>query len=297
MSYNNYMKTFTKTLEYLTQIGYYHHPHNPGQLKRDRKNESISIVEQLFGLGKSIPSQKIHLPPEVLSELEIVNNEYISPWCFSNGLNGELIIHSHWPPKETQNYIHLGPESFFIAKNLANLNKPVKLLDLGCAQGVLSSYVPEGSEVVGIDLDDESIQVAQQLHSKYKFIKHKIGDKKDPLQYEMFDLVVFNPPLAIPGETAMVHRDGGKQGLEIPLLFLDYAHDHLTMEGQSWFIAADPSVNGRFQILDRVKSKWDVLEYEILEEHFNHAYEQKHHYKQKHGVDFVNLVLVKLKKK
>jgi SAM-dependent methyltransferase len=291
------MKSFTKTLEYLSQMGYYHHPHTPGQLKRDRKDENQLPLEQLFGLGLPVAPEKLNLPPEVAAELEIVQDQFRSPWCISSGLQGELVVHSHWPPQKDSGYVHLGPESFYVAEQLLKLSSPQKILDLGCAQGVLSSYVPAGSEVVGVDLDSEAIALARALHPQFIFHQHKIGDKKDPLKDMIFDLAVFNPPLAIPGETAMVHRDGGKQGLEIPLLFLDYAHTHLKPQGQAWFIAADPAIKGRFQILDRVKPKWEVLEYEILESHFNHAYEHKHQYKDKHGVDFVNLVLVKVQKR
>lgn len=291
------MKTFTKTLAYLSQIGYYHHPHTPGQLKRDRKDSNVLPIEQLFGLGLTVSQQKLHLPPDVLSELEIIKDQYHSPWCISSGLKGELVVHSHWPPKNYEGYVHLGPESFYVAEQMAELSSPLKILDLGCAQGVLSSYAPLGSNVVGLDLDIDAIQIAKELHPEHTFYQHKIGDKVDPVADFDFDLSVFNPPLAIPGETSMPHRDGGKQGLEIPLLFLNYAMQHLKPKGQAWFIAADPSVKGRFQILDKVKRDWEVLDYEVIESHFNHAYEQKHQYKDKHGVDFVNLVLVKLQKK
>ena len=299
MDYNDYLRYF---LKFLKEKGFYQSPLTPGQLKKMRKQASSSSLRDLFSLGKGISASSAKDLGLDIRFLVFKNGLFFSPLAFSSLPSGELIPHSHWPPEADQEYTHLGPESFYLFREMEKKN-PKAVLDLGSGSGVLGFSLPKNVSYTGIDCSKGAIKISNYLKNhfdklNFSFIEGFIGSSEILKLFEnkVFDLIVSNPPLAIPGETAMRHRDGGKLGIEVPLLFLDFALDHLSDNGEYWFIAGEVVSSGRKIIHEELKKrKVKIIEETILEEFFNHAYAGKHHY-QEQNIDQVNLTMYKIKK-
>lgn len=299
MDYNEYLRYF---LTFLEESGFYQVPLTPGQLKKMRKQSSSKDLRDLFSLGKGLSANHIKELGLDLKFLTFREGLFYSPLAFSSLPTGELIPHSHWPPEKDDEYTHLGPESFYLYRQMEE-KFPKRVLDLGSGTGVLGFSLPSTTIYQGIDCSKGAIKISSYLKNhfdkyNFNFTEGFVGSKEinNHFEHQSFDLIVSNPPLAIPGETVMRHRDGGKLGIEIPLLFLDFALNHLTPDGEYWFIAGEVVASGKKLIYEELKKREVViLEETILEEFFNHAYAEKHHYNEQ-NIDQVNLTLYKVKK-
>jgi SAM-dependent methyltransferase len=88
-----------------------------------------------------------------------------------------------------------------------------RVLDIGCRYGTLTSRYAAGNDVVGIDIDKEALETAEQLG-----IETVWADAEEPLPFddETFDVVVagellehVRDPAALVGEAHRVLRPGG----------------------------------------------------------------------------------------
>lgn len=77
-----------------------------------------------------------------------------------------------------------------------HLNRPLRVLDLGCAQGFFSFYLAaQGASVLGIDHESRNIDVCEVLrleHPDYEisFRKDNVSDVIETLEKDSFDLVL-----------------------------------------------------------------------------------------------------------
>lgn len=290
--------------ELLNSAGYYFQAHTPQQLLKNRKySDNETELVKLFGLGELKVIDKINLNTKIKNKLK---TEPISVSC---DLEGNYLIHSRWPPnlEKSEQYIHLGPESFYLAHLIKNSDLTGKdILDLGCSSGVLSFAASnQANAVVGIDSSKNAIEAANSLKdirnkNNIDFIHYKINstDKIDSSLEAKFDLVVFNPPLGIPEESNYFpHRDGGNMGYQIPLLFLNYANQAVKKLGEIWCLIASPIVNGERPFekeLSKIR-EIKVLACKVIESHFNQMVYKSHGY-EKLGIDRIELCIYKIKK-
>lgn len=87
------------------------------------------------------------------------------------------------PPSES--YLH--PEIMSIISGI----KPTKVLDLGCGNGDLCKLMHEnGHECIGVDADEQGIDVASKKYPDIKFIATGVYDDPGLLQDEGIDFIV-----------------------------------------------------------------------------------------------------------
>ncbi len=288
----------------LKSAGYYFQPQSPNSILRMRKQPEIETeLIKVFGLNRLDGLNRLELKKETK---EKILNEPFSVTC---GLSGEYFVHSHWPPQKenAQNYIHIGPETYFLANQIIDSTENFEnVIDLGCSSGVLAFSISKKAKYIfGLDLSQNAIQTANLLKEIYNvnnvdFAQHKIEKNEviNPKYKGKFDLAVFNPPLAIPEEgNSFPHRDGGNLGIEMPLMFIDYAAQALKPNGQMWFLIANPIVGGKkqFDIELSKRNKLKVIESSVIEKHFNQAVFKAHKYESL-GIERIELSIMKIKK-
>ena len=78
------------------------------------------------------------------------------------------------------------PERIKILKK--EIKKGKKVLDVGCADGLITNQISNGNQVYGIDISENAIKAAKK---KYKKINFKVceAEKKYPFKKEEFDVV------------------------------------------------------------------------------------------------------------
>lgn len=294
----------------LEQSGYYFKKEGPNQLVKLRKNaEGLSPLVKLFGLGLPVLKSEINISKELSSLLLDFDDHFKSPFSITTEDNGSLHIHDHWPPKENDDYIHLGQDSFQLKNELDRFQSELKdklVLDLGCGQGVLSlAAATHGAEVLGLDCSKRSIELAEIMKKFYDFNNlsfhesiigsgnHSLNTVREFQKGREIDLIVFNPPLVVSHSAEKVtYRDGGDMGVEILFLFLNFIK---TIESfkEVWFICGDPEVGGKRVVQSQLKkeSYFSVNERRVLKERFNQ--ELIHNT----SITNIELVIYKLKKR
>lgn len=210
-----------------------------------------------------------------------------------SGTGEVFVAHDHWPPDSQRSggYVHYAAESAWLARALLRdlegfIDK--RVLDLGCSSGALMFEIGAvASEALGLDISARAIEWAR-LNSaalgfkNLRFEVAAVGSQKaeDLVKVKTWDIAVANPPMVVPARDAVYpHRDGGKLGIELPLLFLEFAHRHLREGGEMITLATNPIVNGKaafFEKLDR--RKWDFVEKRCLHTHFNQSVARKQGY-------------------
>jgi len=277
----------------LQAINYAWRPVTPEELLQYRKNpEAFDPLTQKYGLGLGTPQA-----PFAISTFKQYNTQFFVP-------------HSHWPAQigQEENYVHLGAESFLLIENIKPFENELKnknILDLGCSSGVLSFYASLfAKKVLGIDSCAQAIEwanataIAQNIKST-EFKTGKIGshsaDAATP--QKDWEVVIFNPPFTVPTPGAEhPHRDGGKTGTELPLAFLDFAHNHLLPNGTVFCLTSNPIVQGRGLFFDRLSSKkWKIKTQKRLHTHFNQKLYRKENYAEQ-GIERVELYFLHLTK-
>lgn len=125
--------------------------------------------------------------------------------------------------------------------------EPRRILDLctgsGCI-GIACAMAFEGAEVVLADLSDEALAVAQRNIAKHDLadrVRCVSGDLFAPLQGEVFDLIVTNPPYVPTAEWQQLAAeyqqeprmalDAGDDGMDCVARILAEAPAHLSDEG------------------------------------------------------------------
>jgi SAM-dependent methyltransferase len=271
-----------------------------------QKIDEFSLLERVFGLG--LKNEKDKHEVEKILNLELINfSEHFVVSCDDKG---DYLLHDPWPPKPNQDYVHLGPESFYLVREIKKHKVEFKdkiVCDMGCSSGVLSFALKEvyAKEVFGFDISKKSIDAANFLKKyrglekeKIEFLVQNVLDppKENFLNY--FDFVVSNPPLAVSDDKInFIHRDGGKTGIEIPLKFLDFAYKILKPGGEVWFLAGDPIIKDNFYLKSKLKSdkRFLFLKEKTLDTAFNQSLSRVHHYDER-GILRIHLKIIKLKK-
>ena len=293
----------------LKKASYYWEPITPDQrLKYLTNSQELRPSTRYFGLGQECSFNELIDDGLNKAFVEELPSKFIFEISYTES-NG-FLVYDFWPPKveESEGYVHLGPESFYlveeIRKNLKQFEQK-SVLDLGCSSGVIAFTASDyAHKTIGLDISARAIEFAKALQ-KEKKIKNKIEcsletigstetEKNFPKNLK-YDFFLFNPPLAVPsGEDHRPHRDGGKLGIEIPLLFLDFAIERAHKETQIWFIAGSPNCSGKKPLYEAIqKRKCKILEEKMIHKNFNQALARKHHYKEQ-GIDSIDLVQFKL---
>ncbi|MCC7442760.1 MAG: methyltransferase domain-containing protein [Bdellovibrionales bacterium] len=299
-------RRFERIFAALEAAGYDWVPRAPERLIEERKvAESYPPLERAFGLG-AFPEQGADLARNGLkpedAEWAIAERPAVSR------VGGVWIAHDHWPPRPglAESYAHLGPESVqllgLLRERAAEL-RGARLLDLGSGAGALSLGLGDLlGEALGLDISERAVawaaaSASAQGKSFARFARARIGSPEadaaagDP----SWDAAVFNPPMMIPlrGQE-LPHRDGGPLGIELPILFLEFCRRRLRREGQAMGLVTNPVVAGKGLFFDQFDAlPWRWLERERVHPHFNQSVARKEGYRERLGVERVELWFIR----
>jgi release factor glutamine methyltransferase len=129
-----------------------------------------------------------------------------------------------------------------IRKHLKSKNETI--LEMGAGSGVVSIYLSDYvSKIYAVDIDKEAITYAREEIRKASSRREKPiknihlinSDLFSSVGKELrFDLIVFNPPY-LPNEKKIendIALNGGPEGNEIIIKFLEQAKDYLNINGE-----------------------------------------------------------------
>lgn len=299
---------FQRLFSFLRDVDYAWQPVTPERLLDLRKTpERFGSLVRYFGLGLdvSLPELQEELLPEDLYR-------DIAPLNPAVSRSGDLFfLHSHWSKaSKLSDYVHLGKESF----DLIELMRPKlelfsgrEVLDLGSGAGSLSLELSAFvKSITGIEIAPTAVQWAgasarAQGITNASFRCGEVGTPalEQQVADRKWDIVVFNPPmiLAAEGSARQPHRDGGKLGIELPLLFLDFSARYLRADGSVFCFVTNPICAGRPGFFERLDSRvWQIVEKKIIDDHFNHQLYRKERYRER-GIERVELCFLELKRK
>jgi methylase of polypeptide subunit release factors len=231
-----------------------------------------------------------------------------------------FVPHHHWSDASAaSDFVYLGRESLELISRLEKHHELLRGrsgLDLGSGAGALSIALADvAGRMLGLELSEAAVNWASaaaraQGLANVRFRQARVGEGGADLAVTaeggLWDFAVFNPPMAVPNPGQYrPFRDGGRLGIEIPLMFLDFARRHLRPEGDVFCLLTSPCVGGRSLVFDSAAAKrgfksgiagqWEVLERALLDDRFNQALYRKEGYSAL-GIERVELWYVHLRK-
>jgi SAM-dependent methyltransferase len=299
-------RVFGELFTILRTAGYEWKPSQPERLLELRKaSDSYPILQRCFGLGVKVSVEE--LMAEGFSEELALEVLELSPSV--SRMEEIFVPHSHWPAKSGAEFVYLGQESMELLRLLRpHLEKfeDASVLDLGSGSGALSFEIASlARKGLGLDSSSKAVRWSQaaalaQGFTNLSFRASAIGTPaaESAVQGGEWNRAVLNPPFAIPFVAdPRPHRDGGKLGIELPLLFLQFAAKHLVSKGELFCMVTNPIMQGRPAFFDRLDRKiWDIAEKTCLHDQFNYALYRKERYAEQ-GIQRVELCYLHLIKK
>jgi release factor glutamine methyltransferase len=114
-----------------------------------------------------------------------------------------------------------------------------EVLDIGTGSGILALYCAlHGANVTATDVDENALVSAQKAARTLGVdLKVALSNLFSSVS-ERFDLVLFNPPY-VPSSTIEDKTiDGGKNGAQLTVKFLDTLAEHLKMAGSAFLLVS-----------------------------------------------------------
>lgn len=313
----------------LKAADYYWSPLSPERWMKCRESARENPAQfdpwvRCFGLGLEVPECEFEtdFPGFGFSDFNNITRKthgmISSLLGVSRGADDIFTAHSHWGNQESPAYI--GQETATLIdcmKENAHEFQGKKILDLGCGAGALSLSVARAAHsVLGLDRSESATRLASasaraQGFHHLDFQPLAIGTSEAENYVRArgpWNTAVMNPPMAIPEQdthfmdapSARPERDGGQFGIELPLLFLDFAHAHLHPSATLFMLATNPvtkrSSEGLFfeSLHERLRSRlWTLDESTCLGQRFNQSLARKHHYAEQ-GIERIELWYLKL---
>jgi SAM-dependent methyltransferase len=303
---------FQRLFGELDQAGYRWEPLAPDQLMAARRREAArapedavaaSALTRFFGLGlphAAADLEEAGLSPESAGAAHRLRPG-ISRWesCF--------VPHAHWgDPGASGGYV--GAETARLSRLLAARAERIagrRVLDLGSGAGALAlGLAGVAREVRGIECAPGAVAWARaaaqaQGLDNLSFAHATLGqaDAERAAADGPWDAAVFNPPMAVSAGPARPTRDGGPLGIELPLLFLDFARRHLRPGGEALCLMTNPWIRGRPALFDRLDPRaWAIGERRLLDERFNQSLQRKDGYAER-GIERIELWFLRMRRR
>ena len=126
-------------------------------------------------------------------------------------------------------------------------------LELGVGSGVVTLELSkESSLVVGCDLNRAALQETQQCCNAKENVELVCCDAASAFRHGVFDLVAFNPPYLPSNEISDLAIDGGMDGIEVTLKWVQSASQALRRGGSMIFISS--SLSNRKNLLRKIRN-------------------------------------------
>lgn len=164
--------------------------------------------------------------------------------------------------------VYLPSEDTYLLKEALekeNLKDKLTFLEVGSGSGIISlSVYNYFKKLTLIDIDKVVIEYLKDLKKEYTLKKIKIirSDLFAGIKDEKFDVIVFNPPYVPSEKFETFSTDGGKDGCEVILKFIDQLKSHLNEKGVCYLLLS--SHNNLKKIYTNVLK--NHLTYNILQE-------------------------------
>lgn len=132
---------------------------------------------------------------------------YITDYLRKNAVHSDDFLHTLEEYAKDHSVPIIEPESAKLLRVLCSMNKPKKVLEVGCAIGyssiLMAKVLPEDSKITTIEYDNEMVQIARKNVTKAGLCERVNvieADAKDYLPYidddETFDMVFLDGPKA-----------------------------------------------------------------------------------------------------
>lgn len=115
-------------------------------------------------------------------------------------------------------------------------------LEIGTGSGFLAEKMLENAaeKVTAVDLNPEAVEEASERLEKYESFEVFQSDMFENIDEE-FDFIFFNPPY-LPSEASEIGDEeiwsGGEKGTEVTEKFLEKVPEHLSEDGEAFFVAS-----------------------------------------------------------
>ncbi|GGO62104.1 DUF7059 domain-containing protein [Nonomuraea cavernae] len=213
-------------------------------LRATADGDPLATMIRLWWLGVPVPAR--HLPPAVLEsglvvgEGERVRAEvHLQPWETGGYLVSDRKVRPGDPALRADHVVGAGGAS----ANLAQLvsRRPVgRALDLGTGCGVqVLGLAGRAGEIVATDVNPRAVELARLSWalSGVSGVDARVGSMFDPVEDELFDLVVSNPPFVVSPGGELTYRETGREGDAFCRDLVRWTPRHLNPGGQAHFLA------------------------------------------------------------
>lgn len=194
-----------------------------------------------------------------------------------SSLNGELFMHSAYPPAETD-AVFFGPDTVrFVSAVLEHLARrsraPRRVVDIGCGSGaagiLVAKQLPE-AEIVLVDINPTALRMAA-VNARLAGTQ-RVEFRRSDLLSEVegsFDLIVSNPPFMVDPSARAYRHGGGEFGSELSLRILEAAIERLAPGGSFVLFTGSTIVEGADLFRDAARAfcseaglDWSYREYD-----------------------------------
>lgn len=211
--------------------------------------DPLARLIRLFWLGVPVPD----VPPAVLESglVESVDGQvrstvHLQPWERDHYVVSDRKVRPGDPALREDHVVGAGGAS----ANLAQLvtRRPVeRALDLGTGCGVQALHLASRcAEVVATDVNQRAVELAAlswQL-SGVSGVEGRVGSMFEPVEGELFDLIVSNPPFVISPGGRLTYRESGFEGDGFCRDLVRQAARQLNPGGQAHFLANWMHISG-----------------------------------------------------
>lgn len=136
------------------------------------------------------------------------------------------------------------------------LRQGERVLEIGTGTGVIAIHCAKhGCRVTATDIIGKALELARENFNKNAVeVDLREGDMFDPVSGR-YDVIIFNPPYLPTAPEDLTHSDldkaldGGPDGTEVTLRFLEQLSDHLTEEGRAYIVVSS------LQDMDRIEGE------------------------------------------
>ncbi|MFI7615729.1 methyltransferase [Nonomuraea terrae] len=215
-------------------------------LRATAGDDPLATLIRLWWLGVPVPAKGV--APQVLeSGLVTADGDQVSatvhlqPWETGGYVVSDRKVRPGDPALRPDHVVGAGGAS----ANLAQLvtRRPVdRALDLGTGCGVQVLHLAGRAEqIVATDVNPRALELARLSWalSGVTGVDARAGSMYEPVEGELFDLVVSNPPFVVapPGERTLTYRETGADGDAFCRDLIRRTPGHLAPGGQAHFLA------------------------------------------------------------
>ncbi|MEU7895472.1 methyltransferase [Nonomuraea sp. NPDC049152] len=213
-------------------------------LRATGSGDPLDAMIRLWWLG--VPVEAAALPFEVMESglVEFDGDSvratvHLQPWDEHGYVVSDRKVRPGDPALRPDHVVGAGGAS----ANLAQLvtRRPVeRALDLGTGCGVQVLHLAErASSIVATDLNPRAVELARLSWrlSGIAGVDARVGSMFEPVEGELFDLVVSNPPFVISPGGRLTYRETGAEGDDFCRDLVLRAPHHLAQDGHAQFLA------------------------------------------------------------